>query len=233
VSDRQQRRHRKAERREAAQLLRSHADLAEHLREQIGFIKRSAAAFDQGHEEEAKRIAVVLRVLLHDTQQSVSLLGQLRQLRIMSFLDTADPIDPRNMLTTLGLCMVQMTTGGDGPSARYVPYLGDAPRQPRWRPFDEWWMQPVSRAHTGSGNLDVSRRRYVLSLADKEGGAHVDPDMDEFYRAITRDNAMSWQYSTDHNPPKPLDNDPILAMVRQIGYEVLESIRPVTTRLSS
>ena len=76
MSDRQQRRQRKADRDNAGSFIRSHVDLAELLREQIGFIERSAAAFDEGHEEEAKRIAVVLRVLLHDTPQSTSLLGQ-------------------------------------------------------------------------------------------------------------------------------------------------------------
>ena len=55
--------------------------------------------------------------------------------------------------------------------------------------------------------------------------------MDDFYRAISRDNAMGWQYSIKEAPPKPLDNDPVLAMVRQIGYEVLESLRPVRARL--
>lgn len=128
--------------------------------------------------------------------------------------------------------MVQMSTGREGPSARYVPYLGDAPRQPLWRPFEEWWTRPASRAYVAVGDLDINRRQYVLSLADKEGGAHVDPDMDAFYLAIRRDNAMSWQYSADQDPPKPLDNDPVLAMVRQIGYEVLESIRPVMARPS-
>jgi hypothetical protein len=56
--------------------------------------------------------------------------------------------------------------------------------------------------------------------------------MDDFYRAISRDNAMRWQYSIKQAPPNPLDNDPVLAIVRQIGYEVLESIRPVMARLS-
>ena len=52
-------------------------DLDELLREQIGFLERSSAAYDEGYHDEAKRIAVVVRVLLHDTQSSHSLFEQL------------------------------------------------------------------------------------------------------------------------------------------------------------
>jgi hypothetical protein len=67
-------------------------DLQAHLDEQLGFLERSAAAFDQGYEDEAKRLAVTLRVLLHETTQSHSLLVQLGR-RHGAFLDTALPPD--------------------------------------------------------------------------------------------------------------------------------------------
>jgi hypothetical protein len=41
---------------------------------------------------------------------------------------------------------------------------------------------------------------------------------------------MRWQIF-DAEGDRPLDNDPVLAMVRQIGYEFLESVRPVLRRL--
>ncbi|MCK0439193.1 hypothetical protein MUG78_06870 [Gordonia alkaliphila] len=37
------------------------------LSSHIGFLKRSCWLFDQGHEDEALRIATSLRVLFHDT----------------------------------------------------------------------------------------------------------------------------------------------------------------------
>lgn len=51
--------------------------LVEHLREQMRFIESSAAAYDNGFEGEGKRLATVLRVLMHDTSGSHSVLGQL------------------------------------------------------------------------------------------------------------------------------------------------------------
>jgi hypothetical protein len=51
------------------------ADVQVHLNEQLGFLERSVAAFDQGYEDEAKRLAVTLRVLLHDTTHCWDSLG--------------------------------------------------------------------------------------------------------------------------------------------------------------
>jgi hypothetical protein len=36
-----------------------------HLREQLEFLRRSAEAYDDGAEGEAKRLATVIRVLVH------------------------------------------------------------------------------------------------------------------------------------------------------------------------
>jgi hypothetical protein len=47
------------------------------LREQLGFIERSTRFFDEGHEEEALRLATTMRVLFHDTALSTSLLTHL------------------------------------------------------------------------------------------------------------------------------------------------------------
>ncbi len=47
------------------------------LEEQVAFLRHSAALFDAGADAEAKRIAVVIRVLVHDTPRSHSLLAQL------------------------------------------------------------------------------------------------------------------------------------------------------------
>ena len=50
-------------------------DLERHLKEQVVFIQRSAEVFDQGSLDEAKRISVRIRALVHDTAASKSLLA--------------------------------------------------------------------------------------------------------------------------------------------------------------
>ncbi|MFP3702034.1 hypothetical protein SB758_41815, partial [Burkholderia sp. SIMBA_013] len=59
------------------------------LSEQLGFLKRSALAFDEGEASEAKRVAVSLRVLLHDTPASESLLKQMQLKDSIRFRDSA------------------------------------------------------------------------------------------------------------------------------------------------
>ena len=120
------------------------ADLQVHLDEQLGFLERSAAAFDQGYEDEAKRLAVTLRVLLHETTQSHSLLGQLGR-RQGAFVDTALPAHTGNLMTHGGLVFVAMGP----PETRYVAMLDDVPIATS-APFDQWWDTPVFIDRDGS-----------------------------------------------------------------------------------
>jgi hypothetical protein len=53
-------------------------DFQAHLARQLGFLLRSAAAYDSGLRDEAYRIATAIRVLLHQTNRSDSLLHHLR-----------------------------------------------------------------------------------------------------------------------------------------------------------
>lgn len=103
---------------------RSREDLLELLRENRQFLERSATAFDDGYEAEAKRLAVVLRVLLHDTKQSHSILDQLKVKERLAFLDTAEPINPNNLRPTPGLVMMRMTTTQGGAMGEYLAPLG-------------------------------------------------------------------------------------------------------------
>ena len=56
---------------------KDHLRLIAALSEQTEFLRMSAAAFDEGQFAEAKRLAVAVRTLCHDTRRSHSLLGQL------------------------------------------------------------------------------------------------------------------------------------------------------------
>lgn len=101
-------------------------DLQRHLNEQLGFLERSTASFDQGYEDEAKRLAVTLRVLLHETAQSHSLLGQLGR-RQGAFVDTALPAISGNIMGHGGLVSVVLGP----PETKYVAMLDDVPSSQR------------------------------------------------------------------------------------------------------
>lgn len=162
---------------------RTHQELEQLLREQLQFLRSSADAFDGGFEGEAKRLALTIRVLLHDTKRSKSLLGQLAQVPD-AFVDTALPDEPGNIGAYHGLVGVQIGAGPGG----YVAMLDDTLVR-RSLSFDEWWSAPVFR--DGKGDV-LSRRDLVLVAANQDGGAHVDPSLDETYARLTKDNSMGW-----------------------------------------
>lgn len=203
-------------------------ELLEYLREQVAFLEASAASFDDGFEGEAKRLATVIRVLLHDTRRSTPLLQQLSLKDTIRYLDTAEPINPRNLLPTPGLVVMRVESGR---GANYVAPLRDRPvaHGPSAKQFEPWWTDAVTK---DSDSALFTRRDYVLTLSNKEGGAHVDPKLNAAYAALSRNNSLGFQYFDDSLAEgKPLENNPALASVRQIAHEVILSLRGQLTPL--
>ncbi|MFI2225067.1 hypothetical protein [Streptomyces fradiae] len=199
---------------------RDRTQLLELLRENIDFLKASAASFDAGFEHESKRLAVTLRVLLHDTARSHSLLSQLDAKKQITFTDTADHINPHNLLTTAtGLVIMQMTVGV---GASYVAPLGDLPPWRMHPParFEPWWTGDVARAANG---VIWSREKFVLTMANKEGGAHVDPKLNTAYEDLAKHNGFGF-VSDVSGAELPFDGNAAAASVRQISYEVLRTL---------
>lgn len=194
----------------------AHPDLRAHLEEQLAFLKASAAAFDAGHAGEAKRLAVTLRVLLHDKKQSRSLLGQLGR-KTEKFWDTAVPDKPGNLLPYGGLVAVHAAPG----APKYAPLLDDFAGASQ-TDFETWWNAPVLREPFGPA---MSRRDVVLTAADQDGGAHVDPDLDEGYARFAHDNALGVLGGDETGTLRPLQGA-VGATIRQIAHEVLRTLVP-------
>jgi hypothetical protein len=196
------------------------ADLQAHLDEQLGFLERSAAAFDQGYEDEAKRLTVTLRVLLHETPQSHSLLGQLGR-RQGKFFDTALPADTANLMTHGGLVFVGMGP----PETRYVAMLDDVPITTQV-PFDQWWGAPV---FIDRDRISLSRKQLILIAANQDGGAHIDPALDDTYAKLSKQNSMNWTVVQD-GQARPMGG-PERAAIRQIAHEVLKTLKPAYKKM--
>lgn len=83
---------------------------------------------------------------LHDTDQSHSLLQQLRVKDKLSYLDSADPLNPNNLMATPGLVLMRMTAEANGATGHYVALLGmDRPSGVRLVPFAGWWQNDVMK----------------------------------------------------------------------------------------
>jgi hypothetical protein len=234
VPSKQANRERKAAIERSRRIARTHAELVEHLRRQIRFLVRSADAYDQGDEAEAQRLAVVVRTLIHDTRASRSLFVQLGLVGLFEFVDTARAVQPRNMMATSGLVQVGFST--NPPSGRYVAGLGNLPpdRLRHRTAFSVWWNRAVTKPRNG---MEYSRADMVLAVANREGGAHVDPLRDPIYEALVVENGLGWRHTADADhvgliwsqvedavPGEPMEGDPLLAAVRQIAWELNETV---------
>jgi len=222
-------------------------DFKEQFDEQVAFLESSSKAYDGGNESEAKRLAVTLRILVHDTRHAMSLLNHLGVKDRLPFVDTSSPDTPPGAIVFFngGLCNIRKTLGGDG-DTRFVPVLDLDPErnsQPR-QCFEDWWETPVLSDQEGNS---FTRKNFVRAVADQDGGAHIDAQLEAAYAALTRGNSM--RIATDRErsedgwetvvsgtvggnpmqmePPtsgEPIGNSIALASIRQIAHEMMLSL---------
>jgi hypothetical protein len=197
-------------------------ELERHLEEQIRFLQTSAREFDNGHEEEAKRLATTIRVLIHDSNKSKSLLGQLGK-KSVQFFDSSWDVDLDNPIPQNGITAIQASPN----KAVFRALLDDSPHQGgQWVSFDVWWNKII---FVDDQKSQFTRRDVVLSVTGADGGAHVDPSLDEGYAHLSRDNALRWTLELATGSIEIVG--PELAAVRQIAHEILRSLDPTMPTL--
>ena len=68
----------------------------------------------------------------------------------------------------------------------YEPLLADGPPD-RYaiepKPFSRWWEATVLR---DDRRRELSRKNLIFTMRHKEGGGHVDPDIDELFAELNR-----------------------------------------------
>jgi hypothetical protein len=190
---------------------------AEHLSMQLRFIERSCAAIDAGHPDEALRVAISIRVILHQTSASTSILTHLNTPSV-SLLSETNDMQIGGSTAPSGSWTTQYAFGigilRSGPKGRsYMPSLGEGWRQ-AMMPAMEWWNQIiyVIAPHR------ISRRDVVLGAANKDGGAHVGGQLSPTYAALvgTLAGLRGSELPSDARVT-------IVVALRQMGYELLNS----------
>lgn len=190
-------------------------DLDANLIEQIAFLESSASAFDQGFSGEIKRLAVTVRVLVHDTPKSTSLLTLLGEKGI-KFVDTSAAVDEQNQLSHSSLVQVLVGPNGSTP----LPLLDGGPFNRKIN-FDPWWNGIV---FVDKNKNEFSRKDIVLTLANKEGGAHVDTTLDQKYVDLRKNNSLNW-FNVDSDGKHTPSADQVPVTMRQIAHEVLKTLK--------
>jgi hypothetical protein len=147
------------------------------------------------------------------------LLGQLGRKNIY-FYDTVTDYDPANLVSTPGLVMMKYSPKGGEYEA---PLDAGLPtRYARGKvPFDMWWGRIVIADKKGN---TFNRRGLILAVANKDGGAHVDPGLDAAFAQLSRYSSLEWKFYSSNGIEKDFTN-PELSSIRQITHEVLKSLR--------
>jgi hypothetical protein len=207
----------------SSRIVQSQEELEHHLSEQINFLRRSASSFDNGYVDEVKRLATTLRILLHDTRRSRSLLGQLNRKDL--FLDTAYPNDPPSNIAFCGLVATIVSPAG----SRFAAFLDDhPPHVGKLVTFSTWWQQSIT---VDRNRRAMSRRQLILHVTNTDGGAHVDPELDSMYADLSRRDLLGWRSYTPQGPV--VMTGAHAPAIRQIAHEVLKTLDPTYTCMPS
>jgi hypothetical protein len=91
----------------------------------------------------------------------------------------------------------------------------------RWLDFNNWWNTVI---FVYEGGRQLTRKDLVLAVSNQDGGAHVDPALNENYARLSRLNALG-RFTSDETGMVPL-GDAELVSVRQIAHELLKSLKP-------
>jgi len=211
-------------------------ELLKHLDEQLYFIEKSIEEFDK-NEVEAKRVATNIRTLVHDTNNSSSLLNQLNAKHI-KFLNTNAP---KNSFANWQLTKVNMQGNvfdsntpyvgivgkhvigsEEGISIKYFPIYKAWTNYNSYLDFDTWWTSEIYDNKVGD---ILTRKGLILNVANKDGGAHID-DLKQEYNSFKKSDILKFEVN---ETMQGADNIPAYPAVMQIAWELLHSIKKVLT----
>jgi hypothetical protein len=214
-------------------VIQTQKELQNHLNEQLDFLKVSAELYDNGSINLAKQMASAIRVLLHDTKKSHSLLGLL-QLKNQKFLSTATKVPnvaKNQQLVGSYIGLMGIFVGGG--VTRYEPYLDELPSDITGSvDFDTYWSETI---FIDGAKNNYSRKDIVLSVANQDGGSHVAPKLDQKYARLSRQNSLGWVADDGSGNWVSVDKAELCA-VRQIAHELLRTLvsnYPVQKKLAN
>lgn len=178
-------------------------------------MRLSAAQYDSGKTAEGRRLATAIRILLHDTRNSKSLLSQLG-LKDIGYWSIKGFKPEILGFTYSGLTLLQKDTK-DSPW-HYVPAFDRIRGTPKRLRFSDWWNETVI---VDNKRRTFTRRQIVLNVVDTDGGAHIDPLLEEAYWDFSREDSLGTIIINDERVPC---ENPELACIRQITHEIFKTL---------
>jgi hypothetical protein len=208
------------------------------LKRHIKFLIKSCKEFDQGDEEEALRISNSLRVVFKTKGKTISLIDHLNiegpfLYDTRTHEDNGDKIYSPLVGTEIkGSTFVGTQVIKKG-SHLYRPTFYNRSKlleKSRKVDFPKWWNEIIFKLQENGSQYSLSRANVILTLAEQDGGTHVDKVIDLSYDVFNKINALGSGVIINGAEPS-LDNSPIYPSVRQIAFESLESLKEVAHHL--
>jgi hypothetical protein len=88
--------------------------------------------------------------------------------------------------------------------------------------FTQWWDKKIVIRDNQKNTF--TRKDLVLTIANTEGGAHVDPNLDQAYANLSRFHSLGWKFFRG-DVAEDFKNNPVLSSIRQIAHEVLKTLK--------
>lgn len=201
-------------------------DLSVAFNDARHLLKTLSICYDHiGSDILALPISTAIRVLVHDTNHSKSILGLVEKKEVDYFSSNSND---EKYLVHLGLVR-RINVGvvdGVGGEAKYWAHSDERyfPDNSEYKKvsFKEWWENEIIMA---CNHNKLSRRDLVLAVANKDGGAHYDRKIASRYDAFRKSwSGGSTLFGTQSGTRRGYDNIPTRASIRQIAHELTLSI---------
>jgi len=172
-------------------------------------------------------ISTAIRVLVHDKGRNISLLTHLGK-KDIEYLSTNHKAQNENVHLGLVRRINVGVKNGVGGEAKYWPLCNEKyfpmPASKSSLSFGEWWETEIIFSSSGSC---LTRKDLVLSVAEKDGGAHYDSKVEQKYDAFRHAwSGGSTLVGIESGIERGYDNIPIYPAIRQIAYELLCTLKP-------
>lgn len=200
---------------------RSKENLLIKLREQADLLFASAYGFFEGNSAQSLSIAVRLRTLVYESGISKPLLRQVRSdgLDLQVLDNVGETRQPGEEIFSFSVSLRI-----DRPAV--FPSIDLESTNYKRCSIGAWWNRQVfafwSQGRQGISKwMTYSRKQVILILANKEGGAHVDSEIDPAYATLLTDQPLNFEF--DGIPIKTPDLAKFLTA--QSGVEMLECLK--------
>ncbi len=202
------------------------------LRQQIQLIEHNLIALED-LELVALSIATNVRVLVHDTNSSTSLLKMMSLKDSIGYYDTSVAKGSISFwkgnfsisgwdlssLPHIGLVGKEINVLSDTECLiKYTPVYKDWSVKGKPVDFQTWWNTEIFDNNRG---VTLTRKDLILNATNKDGGAHID-EPSIAYKAFGKSDVLPFSLNSI---PKTAENIPIYACIAQIGWELVESLK--------